>query len=91
MRDSFSRRTFLKQTAVTSLGLGLSGLGALAAPADAPSRTRVSPNDKLTVAVIGTNGRGLAHVECLTNLPGVEIAYICDVDERAVAGGVPLR
>jgi predicted dehydrogenase len=41
----------------------------------------------LRVAVIGTNGRGLAHVQCL-NLPNVSIAAICDVDERAIAKGV---
>ena len=59
-------------------------------PHPPPSRPRrsVGPNDTLTVAVIGTNGRGLAHIECLTDMPGVEIAYICDVDDRAIATGI---
>ncbi len=42
----------------------------------------------MTAAVIGTNGRGLAHIDCLTSLPGVEVTYICDVDTRAVAKGL---
>ncbi len=40
------------------------------------------------MAVIGTNGRGIAHVACLTSLPGVEVTYICDVDDRAIAKGL---
>jgi predicted dehydrogenase len=55
----------------------------------APSINTLGANDKITVAVIGTNGRGLAHVQCLTDgLPNVEVAYICDVDDRAIAKGV---
>ena len=42
----------------------------------------------ITAAVIGTNGRGLAHIDCLTSLPGVEVIYICDVDDRAIAKGI---
>ena len=92
MRDSINRRDFLKQAGAASLGLGLaSQIGSLAnaaAPARASASRTIGPNDSLTVAVIGTNGRGLAHVECLTNLPGVEVAYICDVDDRAIATGI---
>jgi predicted dehydrogenase len=81
MRDSMNRRDFLKLTGAAGAGLGLLHSGASTLRA-------AGANDKLTVAVIGTNGRGLAHIECLTGLPGVEIAYICDVDERAVASGI---
>ena len=49
---------------------------------------KIGPNDKVTAAVIGTNSRGMAHIDCLTRVPGVEITYICDVDKRAVAKGV---
>jgi predicted dehydrogenase len=49
---------------------------------------KIGANDKITAAVIGTNGRGLAHIDCLTSLPDVEIKYICDVDTRAVDKGI---
>ena len=92
MRDSINRRDFLKRAGTAGLGLGMaSQIGSVAyarASATKPLRRTVGPNDKLTVAVIGTNGRGLAHLECLTHLPGVEVAYICDVDDRAIATGI---
>ena len=92
MRDSIKRRDFLKRAGTAGLGLGLasqfSSLANAAASATKPLRRAVGPNDKLNVAVIGTNGRGLAHVECLTHIPGVQVAYICDVDDRAIATGI---
>ena len=88
MRQSINRRDFLRQAGAASLGLGLASQIGSYANAAAPAVRKLSANDKLTVAIIGTNGRGLAHVECLTNLPGVEVAYICDVDDRAIATGI---
>jgi predicted dehydrogenase len=92
MLNSINRRDFLKQAGTASLGLSLAThIGSTANAATAASgsaRRTIGPNDTLKVAVIGTNGRGLAHVECLTNLPGVEVAYICDVDDRAIATGI---
>ena len=88
MRQSINRRDFLRQAGAASLGLGLASQIGSYANAAAPAIRKLSANDKLTVAIIGTNGRGLAHVECLTNLPGVEVAYICDVDDRAIATGI---
>ena len=92
MRGYLNRRDFLKQAGTAGLGLGLaSQLGSVAraaAAATKPLRRTVGPNDKLNVAVVGTNGRGLAHIECLTNIPGVTVAYICDVDDRAIATGI---
>jgi predicted dehydrogenase len=84
MHDSMNRRNFLKQTGQIGLGLGLAGLTRWSSAAP---RT-VGPNDKIVVAVIGTNGRGLAHIDCLLGLPEAQIAYICDVDERALAKGL---
>lgn len=78
------RRDFLKQTG-TAMGLAATG----ASFGDAAVQARqIGPNDKISVAVIGTNGRGLAHIECLTGLPNVEVTYIVDVDDRAIAQGL---
>lgn len=40
----------------------------------------VSPNEKLTVAIIGCGIRGKAHARELARLPDCDIAYVCDPD-----------
>lgn len=90
MNDSLNRRKFLKQAGAAGLGLSLAQVGFSAraeTTSERPAR-RLGANDKIAVAVIGTNGRGLAHIDCLAGLPGAEIAYICDVDDRAIAKGL---
>jgi predicted dehydrogenase len=86
-----NRRQFLKQTGAVGLGLTLASTLHSVGSASAlgqPAGRQLGPNDKLTIAVIGTNSRGLAHVECLAGLSGCEITYICDVDDRAIAKGI---
>src|SRR5260370_20782601 len=58
-----------------------------AQPATTSGR-KIGANDRITAAVIGTNGRGLAHIDCLGNIQGTEITYVCDVDDRAIAKGI---
>jgi predicted dehydrogenase len=94
MQHPLNRRNFIKRAGVAGAGLSLASYltpfarGQQAAPAS-PSVNVMGANARLRVAVIGTNGRGLAHVECLTDgLPNVEVAAICDVDDRAIAKGV---
>src|SRR6185312_2320284 len=43
---------------------------------------------KISVAVMGTNGRGMDHIQSDLAQPNVEIGYICDVDSRAVEKGI---
>lgn len=74
-----NRRAFVKSSFLAGAGLALAGRWSARAQ---------SPANKITIAVIGTNGRGLAHIDCLAGIPGVEIAYICDVDTRAIAKGL---
>lgn len=73
------RRDFIRKTAVTGAGI-----------AAFPAYLKASPSDKIVAAVIGTNGRGLAHIEALSHVPNVEIAYICDVEKKALAKGINL-
>lgn len=47
-----------------------------------------SPNEKLVVAVMGTNGRGLVHAQGFAHAAHSEVAYICDVDDAALAKGI---
>jgi predicted dehydrogenase len=92
MNHSLNRRDFLKKTGTAGIGLGLAGYFGSGAASNAQTATinvhKVDSNGKITAAVIGTNGRGLAHIDCLGSIPGVEIAYICDVDNRAIAKGI---
>ncbi len=81
MSDFMNRRNFMKKAGVTSIGAGLTG-------ALWGGKTAMSANEKMRVMVIGTNSRGLAHIQALTGIPSAEIAYICDVDDRAIAQGI---
>ncbi|HXT18230.1 MAG TPA: Gfo/Idh/MocA family oxidoreductase [Gemmatimonadaceae bacterium] len=76
---SVDRREFLKTSSVA-------GLGALAAPL--LRRTGPSPNEKVVVAVIGVNGRGVVHAQNFSSSGNSEVAYICDVDSNVVSKGV---
>ena len=80
-QDSISRRSFLKQTGALTGGLTVFG-SALSAKA------AKGANDKVILGIIGCNGRGMDHINGHLSVPDVEIAYICDVDSRAVEKGI---
>ena len=81
MNHALSRRAFLKQTSVVAAGLAALGNAC-------PLRAAAGSNGKVRVGIIGCNGRGMAHIAGYLALPNAEIAYICDVDSRAVEKGV---
>ncbi|HEY1175107.1 MAG TPA: Gfo/Idh/MocA family oxidoreductase, partial [Phytomonospora sp.] len=78
------RRDFLKTTTMAGLGLW-TGAQSSAGPLLAP---RGSPAEKVVVAVVGVNGRGVVHAQNFASLPNSEVAYVCDVDANVVAKGV---
>lgn len=89
MNNRTNRRNFLKRAGAAGVGIG--ALGAMTPWFQARAQTaarQIGANGRVTAAVCGTNGRGLAHIQCLTRIPGVEITYICDVDTRAVQKGL---
>jgi predicted dehydrogenase len=90
MSESIDRREFMKLAGTAGVGLGVAGsIGSMAAAGPTtPRRHGQSANDKVTMAVIGTNSRGLALAEMLVGLPNVEVSYVCDVDDRAIAKGI---
>jgi len=55
----------------------------------APGQAR-NASDIVRVGVMGCNGRGKDHIAGFLRVPNCEIAYICDVDSRAVEQGVSL-
>ena len=65
-----TRRSFLKASALTSLTATSIG-----------HAKNASPSKRVRVGVMGLK-RGMAHVNSYLKIPGVEIAYLCDVDQR---------
>lgn len=56
------------------------GLVALPAPLLAQGNAAVSPNEKLTAAILGCGIRGKAHARELARLADCDVAYVCDPD-----------
>lgn len=73
---SFSRRQFIKTSALAASALGF--------PAIARSQ---SPNSEIRVAVVGFNSRGGNHIADLLKISGVKLAALCDIDEAVLAKG----
>ncbi len=68
------RRDFLK----------MSGVG-LAAGVTASPRRAWAAADPLRIGILGLGGQGQTHLKQFRELPGVEIAYLCDVDRQRLA------
>ena len=45
-----------------------------------------SPNDRIRIGVMGLS-RGMSHVDTYSKIAGVEVAYVCDVDQRRLESG----
>jgi predicted dehydrogenase len=71
------RRQFLATTLTAFGGFAIAGTKA--------SGRILGANETLRVAVAGLNGRGGAHVDAFTSLPGVTITYLVDPDTRTFA------
>ena len=78
---TIDRRDFLKATSAAGLGLFAGAPGERAGAA--PQRVR-SPNERVTVAVIGVNSRGNVLAAGLARTERVDVAAICDVDARVL-------
>jgi predicted dehydrogenase len=77
MTDSIDRRRFFGVAAAVGLAAGGTGRAARAA--------RPGANETIVVGVMGTGGRGMGHAAEFAEMPGVEVAYACDVDTRRAA------
>lgn len=76
-----SRRDFIKKTTIGAAALSFGGtfMGF-----DARSYANsIGANDRIRVAMMGVNARGLALANNYASQSNCEIAYICDVDSRA--------
>ena len=76
--SQFTRRHFL----------GTLSTGALATGLLTTSRGWAnSASERFRIGVIGSGNQGNVHYRALSQLPGAEIAYVCDVDEERLAKG----
>ncbi|RLD74035.1 MAG: gfo/Idh/MocA family oxidoreductase [Bacteroidetes bacterium] len=74
------RREFIKTISVGSAGLALNGL---ILPVNSFANV-LGANDKLSIAIMGTNSRGNYLAEKFAQAENTEISYICDVDSRVL-------
>ncbi len=75
-----NRRKFLSQSAAATSALAFYGAIRTVRAAD-------SPNSTIRAAVMGL-GRGLDHVAALAGIQNVEVAMLCDIDEKRFDSGL---
>jgi predicted dehydrogenase len=76
MTDAIDRRHFLGMATAGGLAVAQANRNARGSAA-APG-----PNETIVVGVMGMGGRGTSHATAFAQIPGAEVAYVCDVDER---------
>lgn len=74
MSSHLSRRSFIRQGTLATLGLTF-----------LPSMLRSAPSDRVRIAHIGLGGMGTQHLKWFAALPGAEIVALCDLDEEHLA------
>ena len=74
-----NRRDFIKNTSFATAGVTILNF---------PVFGKNAPSNKVVLAVMGVNSRGAYLAENFAKLPNAEIAYICDVEEKAIANGL---
>jgi len=79
---AITRRQFVQDTAAASAMLAAMGTS-IRSSADEKA-AKASANDTLIVGVMGVNGRGRGLARGFAARPDVAVAYICDVDQRAI-------
>jgi predicted dehydrogenase len=85
--SSRSRRQFMTESLLTSAAAVAATYAAQSGNAYAQQATdkapeKVSPNDLISVAVIGANSRGGNHIEAFAKAKDTIITHICDTDEQ---------
>ncbi|HVR73457.1 MAG TPA: Gfo/Idh/MocA family oxidoreductase [Planctomycetota bacterium] len=68
------RRTFLKAAGLGAAAIAMHGRSILGAE-----------SRRVVMGIIGTGGMGSSHVRLLSKRDDVEVAYVCDVDEKRLA------
>lgn len=76
---TFTRRTFLKQSAATAATISVLG-----------NRPVYGAGEKIVVGVMGLGGRGSYLAEAFARHAEAEVGYLCDPDNRRLEGARPM-
>ncbi|MGZ5220532.1 MAG: Gfo/Idh/MocA family protein, partial [Chitinophagaceae bacterium] len=74
-----NRRNFIRTSSLATAGVTILNF---------PVFGKNAPSNKIIVAVMGVNSRGAYLAESFAKLPNVEVAYLCDVEEKAIVNGL---
>jgi predicted dehydrogenase len=78
-RKTMHRRDFIRTASLATAGVTIINF---------PIRGKMAPSNKVIVAVMGVNSRGAYLAKSFSQLPNVEVAYICDVEAKAITNGL---
>lgn len=84
-----TRRSFLNESAKFSTGAAVAA-GAIGTSSAAIRSSLVSPNDKISVGLIGAGGMGQGDLRDFLKIPEVDCLAIADVDTRQIAKAVEM-
>ena len=73
------RRKFIKDTSLATAGITILNF---------PIFGKNAPSNKVVLAVMGVNSRGAYLAKSFAGFENVEVAYICDVEEKAIQNGL---
>ena len=76
---AMNRRSFVKNSTTAAAGVTILNF---------PIFGKAAPSNKVIIAVMGVNSRGAYLAESFASLPDVEVAYLCDVEDTAIANGL---
>ena len=79
--NTLQRRAFIKNTLMTATAVGIGGI--LPGVSARSYGNIIGANDRIRLASMGVNARGLAVAENFAGQPNCEVAFVCDVDSRA--------
>lgn len=81
-----SRRKFIKNITASTAAVAVGGIASGFTPKS--YRRIIGANDRITVGIMGTNGRGAGMAANFAKQKNTEVIYICDVEEKALAKGI---
>src|SRR5712691_5010972 len=73
------RRKFIKDAGLATAGITILNF---------PVFGKNAPSNKVVLAVMGVNSRGAYLAKSFSGLQNVEVAYICDVEDKAIQNGL---
>jgi predicted dehydrogenase len=82
LRNSDSRRNFIKQSALVATGVMIVPRHVLGGPGF------IAPSDRLVVAGIGVGGKGSSDLRSFAESGKADIGFLCDVDDRRAAESI---